>query len=315
MSAKNGSRELIWIGAGVLGLLLLFFTVLFFRAERDPVAQIKFKEKRVALVNAMRLALAANSEAQNSAVMSAGEQDLLSFADQARAATAALEREQTELDKLLKERGNAQEVELMARVAQTLGDFQRIDKELLDLATQNSNRKAYRLTFGPATKLLQEMDEALSRIAANEGDSPPDNKLQVLKLTSDARIGALRIQVVLLPHIAEESDRKMDEFEAQLATEDRKIRDSFASLSSLLPPDDKPKLAIATSKYEDFDKLKSQIIKLSRANTDVKAVALALNEKRKAMLACQDALVALEHAIQAEPITTTIPSGRSPSMP
>jgi hypothetical protein len=39
-------------------------------------------------------------------------------------------------------------------------------------------------------------------------------------------------------------------------------------------------------------------------------VAIALNEKRKASVACQDALAALEQAMQAEPITTIIPQGR-----
>lgn len=315
MSVKSGTREVIWIGAGVLGLLALFSTVLLFRAERDPVAQIAFKDQRIALVNAMRLALAANSEAQNSAVMATGDQDLQSFADQARAATAALAREQSELEKLLQQRGDAHEVELMVRVTQTLSDFQRIDKELLELATQNSNRKAYRLAFGPAMKQLQEMDDALSRVAMKDAELSPENKLQVLKLASDARISALRMQVLLLPHIAEESDSKMDQLEQQLAAEDQKLRENFASLSALVPESEKPTIAVAISKFGEFDTLKAQIIKLSRANTDLKAVALALNEKRKAMLACQDALVALERAIQAEPVTTTIPSGRSPSTP
>lgn len=315
MSTKSGSRELIWMGAGVLGLLLLFFAVLSFRAERDPATQIAFKEKRVALVNAMRLALAATSEAQNSAVMATGKQDLLSFADQARAATATLEREHRELEKLVQERRDAHEMELMNRVGQALRDFQKIDKQLLELAVQSSNHKAYSLAFGPAMKLLQEVDGALAQIVAATLESSSENKVQVLKLASDARISALRTQVLLMPHIAEESDRKMDEFEAQFAAEDQKIHENFAALSALLPPGEKSQMEMATSKYAEFEQLKTQIIKLSRANTDVKAVALALNEKRKSMLACQDALVALEHAIQAEPITTTIPAGRLPSTP
>ena len=65
------------------------------------------------------------------------------------------------------------------------------------------------------------------------------------------------------------------------------------------------------SRYMEFENLKSQIVELSRKNTDLRAVGIALKEKRKAMLACQDALVALEQAIRAEPITSTIPSGRS----
>ncbi len=315
MSAKGGSRELIWIAVGVLSLLALFFTILYSRAERDPVAQIAFKEKRVALVNAIRLVLAAASEAQNSAVMAVGEQDSQAFANQARAATAALEGERAQLELLLKERSIPREVELMDRVAETLSEFQKIDKQLLDLAAQNSNRKAYRLAFGPVLKLLLEMDEALSHIVADDADLPSENKVEILKLVSEARISALRMQVLLLPHIAEENDRKMDDFEAQLALDAAKIQANFAALNALLPPSIKSNVATATSRYAEFEKLKTQILKLSRANTDLKAVAMALNEKRKAMLACQDALVALEQAIQAEPITTAIPSGRSPSIP
>lgn len=310
MSAKGGSREPVLIGVGVLGLLVLFFSVLYFRAERDPAAQIAFKGKCVALVNAMRLDLAAASEAQNSAVMATGEQDSKSFADQARAATVALERGQTELGKLLQERPDPHEVELMDRVGQTLHEFQRIDKQLLDLAVQNSNRAAYKLAFGPATKTLQELDGALSRIAADLAKSPAENQLKVLQVASDARIAALRMQVLLLPHIAEESERKMDELEAQLAAEDQKLSDNIAALGKLLPPSDQSNMEIATARHAEFEKLRSQIIKLSRENSGLKAVAIALNEKRKAMLACQDALVALQHAIQAEPVTTTIPAGR-----
>lgn len=310
MSAKGGSRELVWSAAVVGGLLALFFTVLYIRGDRDPVAQIAFQAKRVEQVNVMRLAVAAASEAQNSAVMSTAEKDSESFAEQARAATASLERGRTELERLLKERSDPDEVKLMERVAEALREFQRVDKELLQLAVQNSNRKAYALAFGPAMKLLQEIDQPLSRIVADHANQTSESNLKVLQLAGDARIGILRMQVVLLPHIAEESDKKMDEFEAQLTEEDRRVRENFEALSGLLPASDQSDLENATSRYAEFEKLRTQIIKLSRDNTDVRAVAIALNEKRKAMLACQDAMVALEHAIRAEPVTTTIPSGR-----
>ncbi|MDB5384744.1 MAG: hypothetical protein JWM11_390 [Planctomycetaceae bacterium] len=161
-------------------------------------------------------------------------------------------------------------------------------------------------------KLLKEMDDALSHIVANQADSPSTNKLRVVQLADEVRIGILRMQVLIPPHIAEASDQKMDEFELQLSTEDHKVHKNFDSLSPLLTGSDKSNIETTITRYAEFEKLKSQIIKLSRQNTDVRAVAIALKEKRKAMLACQDALVALEHAIQAEPITTTIPSGRLP---
>ena len=128
MSTKSGSRELIWIVTGAMGLLIVFLTVLYVRGDRDPVAQIAFKEKRVALVNAMRLSLAAASEAQNSAVMSTGEQDSKTFADEARLATAALERGRIELERLLKEHPAPREVALMDSVAKSLHEFHQIDE-------------------------------------------------------------------------------------------------------------------------------------------------------------------------------------------
>ena len=312
MLAKRGSRDLIWIAIGGLGLLIVFFTMLYLQGDRDPATQIAFKAKRLELVSSMRLSLAAASEAQNTLVMSAGEMGEKSFADEARSATAALKRGQIELETLLKEHGNSREAELMIRFAQTLAEFQQVDKKLLELAVQNSNRKAYGLAYGPAMKLLKDMDEALSSIGVGDVESPSKTTIRQVQLTDEVRIGILRIQVMLFPHIAEPSDEKMDQFELQLSAEDRRVHENLAALSALLAGSDMSNLDKAKSLYAEFEKLRSQIIKLSRQNTDVRAVEIVLREKRKAMLACQDALVSLEQAIQAEPITTTIPSGRSP---
>lgn len=309
MSATRSSRELIWIAAIVLLLLVVLFSVVLLRGA-DPTDQIAFKAKRLELVNDMRLSLAAASESQNGAVMATSEQQSILFASLARTATASLDRGRAELERLLGEHGDSNELGLMSRVSESLLKFQEIDKRLLDLAVQNSNLKAYNLAFGPAMKLLQEMDEPLSSLAAAHVISTSEVGMRVLRLASEVRIGALRMQVLVLPHIAEESDQKMDALEARLAAENRQIRDNLASLGEILPASDEANFDKAKSKYTEFDSLISQILKLSRENTGVRAVAITLNEKRQAMLACQDALVALGRAIQAEPLVTTIPAGR-----
>lgn len=312
MSVKSRSRELQWVALGAVGLLVAFFTALFLRGEHDPVAQIAFKEKRLAVVNGIRLSLAAASEAQNSAVLSSGEQDSRKFADEARSAMTELERERIELKQLLKAHAGPQQLELMDKVDRSLHDFQQIDEQLMDLAIQSSNRKAFSLAFGPAMKLLKEMDEPLSRVVAKAADLPADNQVRVVQLASEARVGILRIQVLLLPHIAEVSDQKMDEFEQELSAVNQRVRQAFGTLKGLLPDSEKIEIETATSRYAEFENLKTEILRLSRQNTDVRAAAIVLKEKRKAMLACEDALIALEHAIRIEPITSTIPSGRSP---
>lgn len=311
MSIKSSSRELFWGIAGALGLVIVFFIAIFLRGNSDPAAQIAFKEKLLALVNAMRLSLAAASEAQNSAVLSISEQDSKTFAEEARKANADLERGRIELTQLLKTRADSHQTQLMDRVAQSLEEFQHIDKQLMDLALESSNRKAFGLAFGPAMKLLGEMDEPLSLIVANATSAQPEHVTQLVRLAGEVRVGMLRIQVLLLPHIAEASDQKMDEFERELASIDQNIRENLNAISPILPDGDNSKLETVKSRLADFEDIKSQIIKLSRQNSNVRAAAIALKDKRKAMLACQDALVALENAIRAEPISSAIPSGRS----
>jgi hypothetical protein len=61
-------------------------------------------------------------------------------------------------------------------------------------------------------------------------------------------------------------------------------------------------LAAARAAFDRFGELKRQILALSRENTNVRSLALSLNQKRKAMIECLAALGALRQAILDEPI-------------
>jgi len=302
MKTRAGLNDFIWMVAGAVITLAIMLAVLYLHEEQNPAAQLAFKAKRVELVEQMRLALSWASEAEKSAVMATTDQDSQSFADQSRAQVAAVERGRKELEELLQTGGTKTEQDLLAQFSQAFAEFQRIDKDLLDMAVQNTNLKAYGLAFGPAAEVLNEMDAALSRVVAQNVSSTSPDARQVMQLADDARIRTLRIQTLLAPHIAEESDRKMDELEALMAKEDLEVRKDLEGLASLLKPGGSPDIETAASRYAKFNEIKAQIIKLSRENTNVRSLAISLNQKRKVMLMCQDALAALEQAIQQEPI-------------
>ena len=223
------------------------------------------------------------------------------FADQARASTATLREESERLRKLLEPGGSRGEQDLLAQFSKAFADFERIDSELLSLAVQNTNLKAYSLAFGPAAEALTEMDDALSRVVEQRASSAEPDDKKVILLAEGARISALRIQTLLPPHIAEESDQKMDELEARIAREDREVRKDLADLTAIQSLAGNPDLATAAARYSGFTDLKSQILKLSRENTNVRSLAISLNQKRKSMFLCQDALTALQQAIEREP--------------
>jgi hypothetical protein len=267
------------------------------RGGQTPSAQLLAKARRLEVVSRMRRDLTAASEAEKSAVMATTDCDSQTFADAARAGAAEVERGRAELDELLQAPG---ERALLRRFGKAFVELRRIDQELLGLAVRNTNIKAYALAFGPAAAALREMDQALAGLIAKNADSNRDNSKKIILLAGRAQGAALRIATLLPPHIAEESDFKMDELEAVMAKEDEQARKSLDELAALLPSDENRQSAAAG--YARFSELKKQILTLSRQNTNVRSLSISLNEKRRVLLECEDTLNALEKAIESEPI-------------
>jgi hypothetical protein len=308
MRIKPGFSDALWMAAGAAILLLFILLVLFFGKPPNPAAELAFKAQRLDLVGRMQLGVASASEAEKSAVLAITDQESQAFADQAHASTADVEREMRELVELLDGGGTQGEKDLLAEFSHRFTEFQRIDNELLSLAGKNTNLKAYALTFGPAAGALNEMSAALSRLVTANADAR--NAQKVMSLAFGAEIGALRIQTLLPPHIAEASDSRMDEFEALMTQEDERVRSDLEGLGALPKLNGDANVAVAASRYAQFREIKKQVLALSRENTNVRSLSISLNQKRKVMLACHDVLSDLQEAIRKEPIAGVTYGGR-----
>jgi hypothetical protein len=286
------------VGAGAF-LAVAVLAMNFYEAP-DCTDRLLARAKRLEAVGRVEQALLASSEAEKSAVLAVTDQDSQVFADQARAASALTERQARGLGSLLAISGTAGEKELLGQFSKEFAELRRIDDELLKLAVKNTNLKALSLAFGPAAETLKQMDEALSRVltAAARSTSPAAKRIMLLAAGADA--GALRIHNLLAPHIAEESDPKMDELEAQIAMEHQHVREDLDGLPRLLDAGGSPDLQTARSSYAHLTEIRTQILKLSRENTNVRSLAISLNQKHKAMATCQAALAAIEQAIREE---------------
>ena len=297
MEVKPGVRDFLWMGAGAAVLLVVLLVMQSYQSGRSPAQRLELKARRVDLVERMRYSLAAASEAEKSAVLAVTDQDSQAFADQASAATAEVERLRKALGELLASGASQKEKELLARFSEVFTDFQRVDRDLLALAVKNTNLKAFALAFGPAAQASQEMDSALSRFLPRHAKSPQ----KMLLLAARAQAAALRLETRLAPHIAEESDQKMDAMEALMESDDREVRASLDGLDAQPELRGDPDLATVRSSYARFSELRVQILALSRENTNVRSLAISLNQKRKVMSVCQDALHALQQEIAGEP--------------
>jgi hypothetical protein len=299
-------RDFLWIAGGTIVLIVLVLLAFHYHREEDMAAKSAFKARRLEVVGRMRAALLSASEAEKSAVMATTDQESQTFADQSRAASTVVEQRRDELGRLLETGGTREERELLSQFSQAFVECQRIDRELLDLSVRNTNLKAYGLAFGPAADALASMDGALSRILRESATSTASGARQVMLLAAGAQSGAWRIQALLPPHIFEESDATMDELEARMANEDQKVRADLKGLGALLGSGNS-EFEAAMSEYAQFTELKTRILELSRQNTNVRSLIISLNQKRKAVQVCQDALAALEQVIQDEPLADREP--------
>jgi hypothetical protein len=281
-----------------LALLLAF--LLHFREDANPARQLSDKASRVDVVARMQLGLASASEAEKSSVLAITDEDSQTFADQARAATAGVEQDFQEIGALLATSGTQREKELLAQFSETFRNLKGIDEEVLALAVKNTNLKAYSLLFGAAANALAEMDTALSRVIAKHADSPDAKRVMVLAF--GARIAVLHVQTLLAPHIAEESDEKMDRLEALMSKDEMRVREDLDGLTTLAKPLGDVDLVAAVAQFARYEEIKARILALSRENTNVHSLTLSLSQKRKAMSLCLDSLNALKMAILDEPI-------------
>ncbi len=303
-------RDNLWMAVGAALFLVLVLVILRFNQYGQSATVAAFQARRLDLVSRTRLALASAAEAEKSAVMAVTDEDSIGYADQARAATTQADSVRRELQRLLVQGGTTREVELFGQFSEHFAEFQRIDSDLLALAVKNTNLKAYALAFGPAEQSIGEMNAALSHIMVKSAAWHESRDVALLAL--GAEVAALRIQVLLAPHIAEESVGRMDELEARMNSAARDVQRALGGLAELPKLGAEPDLGLATAAYGRFSAVKTQILALSRENTNVRSLSISLTQKRKVMLLCQETLAALQQAITEETVPG-VARGKPPS--
>jgi hypothetical protein len=119
-----------------------------------------------------------------------------------------------------------------------------------------------------------------------------------VKAVAATAVAAVReIQALQAPHIAEAQDASMAQLEARMSAAETVARDGLAALRPLVQPASQPRVAAAGAALGTFMNLNAQIIALSRRNTNVRSLALSLDQKRQLQGPCEDALRALQAAL------------------
>jgi hypothetical protein len=233
------------------------------------------------------------SDATNRAVMADTDPASVAFAKEADLGKQAVHKDAAVLRPLLAGLGYADETRLLDAFEKQLAAYEALDRQILDLAVENSNLKAQRLSFGEAQNAADAFAETLA--AMTPARAP---ELWRVKATAATAIGAVReIQVMQGPHIAAPEDASMAAIEARMKAAEVIARDGLATLSLLVDPPSRQTLATATGALNRFMDVNAQIVGLSRRNTNVRSLALALTQKQTLVAPCEQTLRALDEAL------------------
>src|SRR5262249_17944869 len=116
-------------------------------------------------------------------------------------------------------------------------------------------------------------------------------------LAARAELGVREIQALQAPHIAAAEEAAMRRLEEQMAASDAAARRALAELERLLGPAAGEALGAARAELDRFAEVQKQIVALSRQNTNVRSLAVALGSKRRLTPACDATLPALQEAL------------------
>jgi hypothetical protein len=274
-----------------LALAVVMFTLgglaFWFLGRGEHLESVFVRETQKAqLVSRMRADLYAAAEAEKSAVLAETDQASVDFANRARAAADQVAASLKEYKAL--PTGKPGEAELLRRFEDAFAEYRKADEEVLDLAVQNTNLKAYALSFGPAADALAKMEQALKPVMDARGGG---KSAEAALLAARALNEALRIQTLHAPHISEKTEPRMDELEKRMALADKGVR---ADLSALGAVAGQKTAAPALAAYEEFHKITAEVVRLSRLNTNVRSLDLSLGRKVKVLAVCDEALQALK---------------------
>lgn len=236
------------------------------------------------------------ADAANRAVMADTDEASVAFAREAEQAKDAIPRDIDALAGILQGLGYADETRLLDEFRGRFAQYRALDRTILDLAVENTNLKAQRLSFDGAQAAADAFQDALETVTRL---NPANDTWRTKALAATAVASVREIQALQAPHIAEADEAAMTRVEQRMAAAETVARQALAALAPLLHAASRSPLTAATAALDRFMGVNAQIVVLSRRNTNVRSLALSLNEKGKLTAACEDSLRALRDALAA----------------
>ncbi|MFP5258988.1 MAG: hypothetical protein ACLGQH_08185 [Acidobacteriota bacterium] len=250
------------------------------------------------LVESTRLSLLLAVAAEKNAVLSASQSEAAAFVDQARQGMAAARDDLARLTELVNQGGDAKELAALVPVTADFIKIAAVDAEIMRLIGRNTNLRAALTSRTAAAQALERFREALAPLA--DGPDCPAAREALRAIAAGYTILALHA-----PHIEESTEAGMDALEARITALNDQVDAALNNLATATPPADQASLDAAKADWSDFWRITREILKLSRENTNIHALALVMGEKRLVTAKSIDDLAALLAVVESREFKAT----------
>lgn len=271
----------------------------YYRGSHNPFVIEFIKDD---LLSTMRIHLLEASEAEKNAVLATTDEASESFADRARQAAEEVESSRKKIESILLQEKRPEEAEILNEFNICWSQFRKLDETILALATQNTNLKAQKLSATQGAQEMERFEQSLNRLIHRNMNN---NCNEVVMLSYEALTAGLKIFTLHKPHIEEANDQEMDKIELSIKSYDESAKKALGSLHSIADLSDSEDLKNAETAYEQFMNLTSEVLRLSRINTNIKSAELSSGNKRLVSSRCQEILATLQETVQTRRFKAT----------
>ena len=262
-------------------------------AEPSLVRQMR-KER---VINAIRQSLLESVEAEKSAVLATTDEESQALALEAQRSAAEINRLRGELRPLLLADKRREEIEKLDAFDAAWAEVESVDQRLLALAVGNPNLKAARLSAREGAAALERFVDTLTEMQRTATEA------ETIRTLSRASVAALRGQSLLLVHIPTADEAEMARLEQRMRELSDEVDRSLASARET-GQSSPEQLAAASAAWSDYRRIASDVLRLSRENTNVISFDVSVHEKRHVTKECLSALSALLAAVESGPQAT-----------
>ena len=288
----------LWAVLGLTAVLLII--LIYYRntsLEFQNVPQVL--AQKLQTLSALRINLSKSIEAEKLAVMAETDEASIAFADESKRAAEAVEADLKELSRLIGMHPAAGESKLLQEFEAARDQVRKIDQVILDLAVQNTNLKAFRLSFGKGREAVERFEGALNALTQDVTDA------RLIRAAAEALSAELKILTLHAPHIVSPNDEEMSQIEQVIHAKEETVQRSLAILAGLATADQQPYVSAAVTADREFTAVTATVLKWSRENTNVNSLNLSLDRKQKATALCEAALNQLHEAFARQAFKAT----------